>query len=141
MDFMISFKICGSALAAQRAKMDVITSNIANVDTTRTPEGGPYRKKTLILSTEAVESHFDSAIRDAVKSVKIAEVAEDPKAGKKVYDPAHPDSDPSGYVSMPNVNLMVEMAEMIAASRAYEACVTATDATKNMALKTLEIGR
>lgn len=141
MDFMTSFKICGSALAVQRAKMDVITSNIANAETTRMPEGGPYRKKTLILSAEAVKGDFDSAIKDAVKSVKIAEVTEDPRAGRMVYDPAHPDADPGGYVAMPNVNLMVEMAEMVTASRAYEACVTAADATKSMALKTLEIGR
>ena len=141
MDFMTSFKICGSGLAAQRAKMDVITSNITNVNTTRTAEGGPYKKKTIALTAEAVEGNFDSAIKDAIKSVKIESVTEDPNGVKMTYDPAHPDADANGYVAMPNVNIMTEMADMIMASRAYEACVTALDATKNMTLKTLEIGQ
>jgi flagellar basal-body rod protein FlgC len=141
MDFMTSLKICGSGLAAQRAKLDIITSNLANVSTTRTPEGGPYRKKTIVLEAEAVAGIFDSIIKDAVKSVKIGEVKDDPNGIKTVYDPAHPDADEKGFVATPNINIMVEMADMITASRAYEACVTAFDSTKNMTLKTLEIGR
>lgn len=138
---MTSFKICGSGLAAQRAKMDVITSNLANVSTTRTPEGGPYKKKTVALTAEGIESHFDSTIKDALKTVKIEGVTEDPNAVKMVYDPAHPDADAKGNVAMPDINVVTEMADMIMASRAYEACVTAFDATKNMTLKTLEMGR
>ena len=141
MDLMTSLKICGSGLAAQRAKLDIITSNLANVNTTRTPEGGPYRKKTIALEAEAVAGSFDSTIKDAVKSVKIGEVKDDPNGIKTVYDPAHPDADEKGFVATPNINIMVEMADMITASRAYEACVTAFDSTKNMTLKTLEIGR
>ncbi|MCX5853730.1 MAG: flagellar basal body rod protein FlgC [Deltaproteobacteria bacterium] len=141
MDFMTSFKICGSGLAAQRAKMDVITSNLANVNSTRTEEGGPYKKKSVAFTAEAVESPFDSAIKDAIKTVKIEEVTEDPNAVKMTYDPSHPDADANGYVAMPNINIMTEMADMIMAARGYEACVTAFDATKSMTLKTLEMGR
>lgn len=138
---MTSFKICGSGLAAQRAKMDVITSNLANVNSTRTEEGGPYKKKSVAFTAEAVESPFDSAIKDAIKTVRIEEVTEDPNAVKMTYDPSHPDADASGYVAMPNINIMTEMADMIMAARGYEACVTAFDATKSMTLKTLEMGR
>lgn len=141
MDLITSFKICGSGLAAQRAKLEVVTSNLANVNTTRTPEGGPYRKKTIAFSAENVDGNFDSTMKEFVQSVKVDEVREDPNSIKMVYDPAHPDADTKGFVAMPDINVMVEMADMIAASRAYEACVTAFDATKNMVLKTLEMGR
>jgi flagellar basal-body rod protein FlgC len=141
MDVLTSFKICGSGLAAQRAKMDVITSNLANVNTTRTDEGGPYKKKIVALAAEEIDHHFDATIRDAVKSVKVDGVSEDPNPIKMVYDPSHPDADDKGYVAMPNINVISEMVDMITVSRAYEAVVTAFDATKNMALKTLEIGK
>ncbi|MCE5264255.1 MAG: flagellar basal body rod protein FlgC [Deltaproteobacteria bacterium] len=140
MDVNRSFKICGSGLAAQRAKMDVVSSNLANISTTRTPEGGPYKKKAVALSAEEVGGRFDSSLKEAVQSVKVDEITEDPKV-KMMYDPAHPDADAKGFVAMPDINLMSEMADMIAASRAFEACVTAFDATKSMALKTLEMGR
>jgi flagellar basal-body rod protein FlgC len=140
MDIITSFKICSSGLAAQRAKMDVTASNIANVETTRTQEGGPYRKKTIVLTSEPVAGNFDSAFKDAVKVVKVSEIVED-KDVKMVYDPSHPDADKKGFVAKPNINLVMEMADMITASRTYEACVTAFDATKNMALKTLDMGK
>jgi flagellar basal-body rod protein FlgC len=128
MDLTTSLKICGSGLAAQRAKLEIVTSNLTNVNTTRTPEGGPYRKKTIAFATEEV-------------AVKVDEVKEDVNGIKMVYDPSHPDADTKGYVAMPNINVMAEMADMMAASRAYEACVTAFEATKNMTMKTLEMGR
>jgi flagellar basal-body rod protein FlgC len=141
MDFMTSFKICGSGLAAQRAKMDVVTSNLANVSTTRTAEGGPYKKKSVTLSTEDVENRFGTTMQDALKSVKVEAITEDPNAVKMTYDPSHPDANAKGYVAMPDINLVTEMADMIAAGRAYEACVTSFDATKNMYMKTLEMGK
>jgi flagellar basal-body rod protein FlgC len=141
MDLTTSFKICGSGLAAQRAKLDVITSNLANANTTRTPEGGPYRKKTLALAAEDVTGNFDSTIKEAVRSVRIDEVKEDVNGIKMVYEPSHPDADTKGFVAMPNINIMSEMADLITASRAYEACVTAFESTKNMTMKTLEMGR
>ena len=141
MDLTTSLKICGSGLAAQRAKLEIVTSNLTNVNTTRTPEGGPYKKKTIAFATEEVADNFDSTIKEAVRSVKVDEVKEDINGIKMVYDPSHPDADTKGYVAMPNINVMAEMADMITASRAYEACVTAFEATKNMTMKTLEMGR
>jgi len=95
----------------------------------------------VTTAAEPVESRFDSAIADALKSVKIESVTEDPNAVKMSYDPAHPDAGANGYVALPDINVMTEMADLITASRSYEACVTAFDSTKNMALKTLEMGR
>ncbi|MFH1081223.1 MAG: flagellar basal body rod protein FlgC [Pseudomonadota bacterium] len=141
MDISASFSLCGSALTAQRAKMDVITSNLANADVTRTEEGGPYRKKSVALVSEPVKDNFDKNLRDVLKTVKVAEVTEDASSPRLAYNPAHPDADANGFVAMPNVSLMSEMVDMIAVSRAYEAMVTAFDATKNMALKTLEMGK
>jgi len=140
MDFLTSFKICSSGLAAQRARMEVTASNLANVETTRTPEGGPYRRKTVVLSSEPVPDGFNAALKDAVKMVKIAAIVEE-KGVKMAHDPSHPDADAKGFVAKPDINPVMEMADMIAAGRSYEACVTAFDATKNMALKTLEMGR
>lgn len=141
MDVIRSFKICGSGLAAQRAKLDVVASNLANVSTTRTPEGGPYRKKAIAFTAEEVDGNFDMSLKEAVKSVKIDEIREDPNGIKMAYDPSHPDADAKGFVAMPDINVMQEMADMIAASRAFEACVTAFDSTKSMTMKTLEMGR
>ena len=140
MDFLTSFRISSSGLAAQRARMDVITSNIANAETTRTPEGGPYKKKTVVLSSEPLPGAFGASLDNAARIVKVEKIAED-KEVKMVYDPTHPDADGKGYVAKPNINLIMEMADMITASRNYEACVTAFDATKNMALKAMEIGK
>jgi len=143
MDFLTSFRICSSGFAAQRVKMDIIASNLANVSTTRTPEGGPYKRKIAIFSSENVKKRFSfgDKLNDAVKGVALKEVVEDNEGVKKVYNPSHPDADKQGNVEMPNVNVVMEMTDMITASRAYEACVTAFDATKNMALKTLDIGK
>jgi flagellar basal-body rod protein FlgC len=143
MEFYTPFKICGEGLAAQRAKMDVIVSNIANVNTTRTPEGGPYRRKVAVFSSENVNGSFDSQLRDAVKTVKVdgVEEATETEAIKMIHSPGHPDADERGFVAMPNINVVTEMVDMMLTNRAYEACVTAFDASKNMALKTLEIGK
>ncbi len=141
MDFTTNFQICGSGLSAQRAKMDVITSNLANAGTTKTAEGGPYRRKMVVLRAEDVDEPFDKTLRGALAEVKVDQVAEDPSPMKSVYDPAHPDADEKGFVLLPNVNAITEMADMINVGRNYEAVVTAFDATKSMALKTLEIGK
>jgi len=137
MKFMPAFRVCASGLAAQRAKMDVIISNLANVNTTRTPEGGPYRRKVIVFSSEPVEGSFD----DILRMVKVEDVVEDKESVKMVFDPAHPDANSEGVVAIPGINTVTEMADMIIANRAYEACVAAFDATKNMALKALELGR
>ncbi|MDQ5985495.1 MAG: Flagellar basal-body rod protein FlgC [Syntrophus sp. SKADARSKE-3] len=139
MDVFSTFKILGSGLAAQRTKMDVVAENLANVTTTRTPEGGPYKRKVVNLSAE--NTSFKDQMRDAVKEVKVDSIQESTVGMKTVYDPAHPDADKSGQVTMPNVDIMKEMTDMITAARAYEAVATAFDATKNMALTTLNIGK
>lgn len=141
MDFSLPFKICSSGLAAQRAKMDVVTSNLANAATTRTPEGGPYKRKEVVLGSQSAVTEFDGRLQEALQTVEVQEIAEDKNGVKLVYDPQHPDADQKGYVAMPNVNVVQEMAEMINVNRSYEACVTAFDATKNMALKALDIGK
>ena len=141
MELFSAFKICGSGLAAQRAKMAVITSNLANVNTTRTPEGGPYQRRIIVFSAEPAGDSFKTELGDALRMVKVEGVIADKDGIKRVFDPQHPDADKDGYVAMPNVNVVTEMADMIMANRAYGACVTAFDATKNMALKTLEMGK
>ncbi len=141
MDFNTTFKICGSGLTAQRAKMDVITSNLVNAQTTKTEEGGPYRKKTVVLKAEQMPKSFDRTLKGALAEVKVDQVVEDQSPPRSVYDPAHPDADEKGFVLLPNVNVIREMTDMINVGRSYEAAVTAFDAVKNMALKTLEIGK
>ncbi len=141
MDFLAALRICGSGLEAQRAKMDVIVSNLANVNTTRTPEGGPYKRKVIVFSANPLEGNFEDDLADALRKVKVEGVVEDAKNIKMVFDPDHPDANDKGFVAMPGIDAVVEMSDMIMASRAYEACVTAFDATKNMAVKALEIGR
>ena len=141
MDFFTTFKICGSGLSAQRAKLDAITSNIANVSTTSTPEGGPYKRRMITLSAEPLKEGFDKSLEDAVRVVKVENVVEQKEGFKKIYDSAHPDADKDGFVTLPNVNLMLEMTELITASRSYEACATAFEAAKNMALKAMDIGK
>ncbi|MBN1828923.1 MAG: flagellar basal body rod protein FlgC [Deltaproteobacteria bacterium] len=141
MEFLTSFEICSSGLRAQRAKMDVIVTNLANAGTTRTAEGGPYKRKIIVFSSEPLPGSFNEAMTTALRSVQVDGVVEDKEGLKKVYDPGHPDADPQGFVTFPNVSTVVEMSDMITANRAYEACVTAFDATKRMALKALEIGK
>ncbi|HPL62823.1 MAG: flagellar basal body rod protein FlgC [Syntrophales bacterium] len=141
MDFMVNFRICASGLAAQRHKMSIISTNLSNAQTTRTMEGGPYKKKILLLTTTPVEGAFKEKLRDALRAVKVRGVVEDNQGMKRIYDPGHPDADPAGFVTMPNVNVVTEMADMILANRTYEACVTAFDSAKSMALKTIDIGR
>ena len=141
MEFFTTFKICGTGLSAQRAKMDVITSNLANVNTTSTPEGGPYKRKIITFTPEPLKKGFDKTLEGAVQAVKVKGITEDKEGFKRVYDPAHPDADKDGFVSFPNVNAMVEMTDMITASRTYEACATAFDAAKNMAVTAMNIGK
>jgi len=141
MEFFTAFKICGSGLSAQRAKLDVITSNIANVSTTSTSEGGPYKRKIISFSAEPLKEGFDKSLADAVSMVKVKNVVEEKDGFKRIYDPAHPDADKDGFVTLPNVNIMLEMTDLITASRSYEACATAFDAAKNMAIKAMEIGK
>lgn len=165
MDLLNAMKISGTALAAHRTKMNVIAENLANVETTRTKEGGPYRRQMVVFKGKSLD-RFKSVLedkRDKLETGKIEfspiEFGEDEEAYKGdgvdvarivrsqedfrlEYNPAHPDADPvTGYVAMPNVDHLTEVADMIVARRSYEASVTAMSNTKSMILKALEIGK
>ncbi|MFW6006705.1 MAG: flagellar basal body rod protein FlgC [Halanaerobiales bacterium] len=142
-----NFNISASGLTAQRLRMDIISGNIANVNTTRTDEGEPYRRKLPIFSekgdsfTNKFNSYIKSGNSNSARGVEVEEISEDTSPFKQVYRPDHPDANENGYVEMPNINITSEMVDMIEASRAYEANVTALNTSKNMSMKALEIGR
>lgn len=145
MDLVKSMQISSSGLAANRKRIETISSNIANAQTTRTAEGGPYRRKEVVFGSEPARESFGEILEGEIdaqaQTVHVSEVvsSNDPPVMK--YDPNHPDANKEGYVAMPNVNVMKEMADMISAQRAYEANISALNTTKGMALKALEIGR
>jgi flagellar basal-body rod protein FlgC len=130
---------------AQRTRMNVLSSNLANAETTRTPEGGPYRRRDVVFAAVPNESSFDDVFRTSlgagVSQVKVIDILTDADPSKRVYAPHHPDRDALGYVAMPNINVIEEMVNMLSATRSYEANVTAIQSAKRMALKALEIGR
>ena len=145
MNFLDALHISSSGLSAQRVRMNVISGNLANAHTTRTPEGGPYRRKTLIVSAQPLSRRFqdlvDSQLEGSVSEVRVEGIVSENRPPISKYNPDHPDADAKGYVQTPNINVMEEMVDMMSAARSYEANVTAATATKNMALKALEIGR
>ena len=145
MDFLTSLKISSSGLKANRKRMGAISSNIANAQTTRTPEGGPYRNKEVVFGSEPARESFgeilEGELDEKAQSVHATEVISSDKPPVLKYDPDHPDANDQGYVAYPDINVMEEMADMISASRAYEANISALNTTKSMALKALEIGR
>jgi flagellar basal-body rod protein FlgC len=128
--------ISGSALEAQRRRMNVIASNLANAQSTRTEEGGPYKRQDVVFSSTPIESNSME-----LKGVKVADIVADGKPPKPVYDPGHPDANEEGFVLMPDINAMEEMVNMMMAYRAYEASVATYNTAKTMMLKSLEIGR
>ncbi|ACL70440.1 flagellar basal body rod protein FlgC [Halothermothrix orenii] len=141
-----SLNISASGLTAQRLRMDIIADNIANVNTTRTEDGGPYRRKLPVFREREADSFarvFQSKLGKDTdrRGVEVVGIREDDSPFKMVYNPGHPDANEEGYVAMPNVNITTEMVDMISASRAYEANVTALNTAKNMALKALQIGQ
>jgi flagellar basal-body rod protein FlgC len=165
MDLLTASKISGTALAAHRTKLNVIAENLANVDTTRTKEGGPYRRKMVVFKADDIDS-FKSVVEkrqfkqdqggielspiefesdkkpDKGTGVKVDQIIRSQEDFRLVYNPAHPDADPdTGYVKMPNVDHLTEIADMLVAKRSYEASTTALSATKDMILKALEIGK
>ncbi len=165
MNLLNASKISGTALAAHRHKLNVIAENLANVDTTRTKNGGPYRRKMVVFQGDDIDSfksviekkqlkkqssgielspiEFDNEKKmDKGTGVKVDQVIESQEDFRLVHNPAHPDADPdTGYVKMPNVDHLTEIADMLVAKRSYEASVTALSATKDMILKALEIGK
>lgn len=134
-------RISSSGLKAQRTRMEVIAGNLANVHTTETEEGGPYRKKEVVFMATEVsdEKNFGSLLSKKIEGVKVDYIDESSKPFQKVYDPNHPSADAEGYVDLPNVSLMEEMTDMTAASRAYEANVNVMNTTKDMIIKSLDL--
>ncbi len=145
MDLLTSLKISSSGLAANRKRMEAISSNIANAQTTRTAEGGPYRRKEVVFGSEPARESFSEILEGELnehgQTVQATEVISTDRPPILKYDPNHPDANEEGYVAMPNINVMEEMANMISAQRAYEANITSINTTKAMAIKALEIGR
>ena len=143
MGFLTALHISKTGLTAQRVRMNVISSNLANINTTRTQNGMPYIRRVVIMEARPVKD-FDSVLdseSERLCGVGVREIVEDRSPLRRLYSPGHPDADESGYVSLPNVNIVTEMTNMMIARRSYEANVTAISATKRMALKALEIGR
>ena len=144
MAFLSSMNISASALTATRLRMEVIAENMAGSNTTRTENGDPYRRKFVVFqertNDRSFATFFDKA-QKAVGGVRVVRIAEDMSDFKLDYNPSHPDADEDGYVRMPNVEVVQEMTDMMAAFRAYEANITAINTMKDMAVKALEIGR
>lgn len=149
MAFLSSMNVVGSGLTAQQFRLDVISENMTNISTTRTEAGGPYRRKIVVLEEAGAQTPFQAAlarargeeVQNQQGGVRVAEVAEDPSDFKLVYDPTHPDANADGYVEMPNIDLVKEMADAMAANQAYSANVTAFNVLKQVTAKGLEIGK
>lgn len=140
MELFASFQISGSALTAEKLRIDTIASNLANMQTTRTAAGGPYRRKTVVFA-ERLARVKEAPHNFRGRGVRVAAVVEDPHPPRLEYDPEHPDAGEDGLVAYPNIDLAKEMTELITASRSYEANTTAINTAKGLYLKALEIGR
>ena len=145
MDFMTALDIGASGLAAERTNINIISMNLANVKTTRTPEGGPYQRKSVLLNSVEVDqpfsAHMQSAVDKELRGVRVMHIATDTRPFKMVFEPGHPDADEQGMVKYPDINMVEEMANLMTAQRGYEANVSTIDAVKSMYNKALEIGR
>ncbi|GAB4481832.1 MAG: flagellar basal body rod protein FlgC [Anaerolineales bacterium] len=155
MSFWDSLRIASSALSAQRLRLDIISNNIANAETTRTEDGTPYQRQDVVFSPQGTSPfvpRFLNVLRSFrggsttlpaadVAGVRVNSIVTDETPGPRIYDPTHPDADEEGYVTYPNVNLVVEMTNMLSATRSYEAGLAIVEAAKRMAQKALEIGR
>jgi flagellar basal-body rod protein FlgC len=137
MNLIPAVDITSGALTAQKMRLDIVAQNIANAHTTHTPQGGPYQRQVVAFETELVKRTGGVSLQ----SVRIAGVSPDYTPGQSIHNPQHPDAGPDGVVKMPNVNLAFEMVDLISASRAYEANLSVVKNGRNMAMKTLEIGR
>ncbi len=146
MSFFGSLDTSATALTAQRLRMDVISQNMANVDTTRTEKGGPYKRKVVLFQEIGSKASFAQYLGKAMDSdvgqgVRVTRIVDDETPGSLTYDPTHPDANEDGYVTNSNVNIVEEMVNMISANRCYEGNITAINTTKSMIAKTLEIGK
>jgi flagellar basal-body rod protein FlgC len=141
-------KTSGSALTAQRLRMDVIASNLANAEATSTPEGGPYKRERVVFEPmlrdtfeKVNDPNGSSTPGPTSHGVEVRGVVQDDEEPRMVYDPTHPDANDDGFVAYPNVDLVTEMTDMLSASRSYEANITVLNVAKNMAQRALDLGR
>ena len=145
MDIFTTFDIAASGLKAQTTRLNTISSNLANSETTSTPEGGPYKKKSVVFQTESLpfKQHLSSSLQanGQVQGVKVAKIVEDNSPPQRIFDPTHPDAKEDGYVEMPNISVLKETVDMLSATRSYEANTTTIKSAKRMAMKALDIGR
>lgn len=147
MSIFKSLNVSATGLTAERLRMDIISKNIANANTTRTLAGTPYRRQMAVFKEQGNANTFEAILNNAKgefsvgEGVEVSEIVEDMSDFKRVYNPGHPDADDEGYVLMPNVDVVTEMINLMSASRSYEANVTALNSSKSMAMKALEIGR
>jgi len=146
LDVFRTMDVIGSALTAERTRVNAIASNVANANSTKSADGlGPYKRKDVILESVPLQVEFGETLDEAAQrqhtEVRVVEVKEDVSAPRKAYKPEHPDADVEGYIHLPNINPIEEMANMISADRSYQANVNVFQTTKQMALKALEIGR
>ena len=145
MDFLTNMKISSSGLAVQRKRMETISSNLANMETTRTPEGGPYRRKDVLITALPLENEFGNTFQnelgDKLSRVQVADVIEDQSEPRLVYNPKHPDANDLGYVALPNIDQMTEIVNMVTTQRSFEANITALNASKAMAIRAIDLGR
>jgi flagellar basal-body rod protein FlgC len=144
MDLFKAMEVTASGLNAERSRMNTIASNLANAKTTRTAEGGPYKRLDPVFQAVPMSTKFEDLVGEkaaqATSSVRVDSIRQDDSPPQMVFDPGHPDADASGYVAMPNVNVVQEMVNMITASRAYESGVTVMQTVKGMARSALNIG-
>lgn len=142
MDFLSALKVSASGLSAERTRVNLATSNLANAESTRGPDGQPYRRLDPVLEATAFEGALGQASGAGVPlGVQVAEIAQDNGPGRKVYSPGHPDADPDGFVIFPNVNPVHEVVNLMSASKAYEANASAVETLKSMAMRALDIAR
>jgi flagellar basal-body rod protein FlgC len=141
MNIFSTINISSSGLTAERLRMDLIAENIANVNTTKTKDGGPYKRKVAVFQEKLKKELNKREITPVGSGVKVSKIVADDSDPIMEYDPKHPDANPNGFVAKPNINVANEMVDLITASRAYESNVMVLNATKSIALKTLSIGR
>jgi flagellar basal-body rod protein FlgC len=138
-DFFTAMEVSASGLSAQRTRMNVAASNLANAETTQTAGGGPYKRRDVVLASDDLPNTGEMS--GVVKGVKVSQIQQDPNPPRLEYDPGHPQANAQGYVAYPNINPVEEMVDMITASRAYEAGITTMSSAVNMAEKALSIGK
>ena len=140
-----AFELNGYALSAQRTRLDIIAGNLANAQTTRTPEGGPYRRRQVSLAEDVARGRFGEVLHDALleptRTVKVQEVTADTSEPRLVYDPEHPDARPDGFVAFPNINTVEEMVDMITSTRSYQANLKIFSSLHEMTVRALSLGR